>query len=90
MNRMSQADLKSWQPSEIEMIVGVVKNGGMDRKGRTLEWTHLTGMAPQGGTLQGAIGDYAIKMTAWFSADGKQRKPKIAYVRCPFATGMDR
>jgi hypothetical protein len=83
MNRMSPADLKSWDPREIEVIVGVVKNGGVNRRRRALEWKHL-----KGGTLQGAIGQYAIKMTSWFSASGR-RQPKIAYIRCPFATGMD-
>ena len=85
MNRLSKADLKSWKPPEIEVVASVIKNGGVDSHGKALAWKHL-----KGGTLQGAIGDYAVRMTAWYSRDGVQKKPRIAYVRCPFATGMDR
>ncbi len=84
MNRLSRADLESWDPREIEVVTGVVRNGGVDERGNRLEWVHL-----RGGTLQGAIGDYAMKITAWFSADWGTREPHIAFIRCPFATGID-
>ena len=85
MNRLSKDDRKGWDPNEIQIVCGLVKNGGVDRNQERLEWRHV-----RGGTLQGAIGDYAMKFTAW-SATGAVRKiPKIAFIRCTFATGMDR
>jgi hypothetical protein len=85
MNQLSPADVEGWDPREIEIVLGVVKNGGVDRKGARLEWKHL-GF----GTLQGAIGAYAMRVTSWFSSDGKTKKPRIAFIRCPFATGIGR
>jgi hypothetical protein len=83
MNQLSERDLKSWKPPEIELVVGVTKNLATPGKG-SAAWKHL-----KVGSLQGTIGDYAMRMTSWFSRDGKQKKPKIAFIRCPFATGMD-
>lgn len=85
MNRLGASDLKSWGSKMIEMVVGVVKNGGLDRNGKRLEWTHL-----RRGSLQGAVGAYAMKLTAWFSIDRSTKRPSIAFIRCPFATGIDR
>lgn len=85
MNKLSHADLRGWDPREIEIVAGLVKNGGLSTRGKRLEWAHL-----RGGTLQGAIGQYAIKLTGWFSSNQQRKKPKIGYIRCPFATGLDR
>jgi len=85
MNKLSGEDLESWDPREIEVVAGVIRNGGVDKQGNRLEWVHL-----RPGTLQGAIGDYAMKITAWFSDDNRIKKPRIAFIRCPFATGLDR
>jgi proteasome lid subunit RPN8/RPN11 len=85
MNRLSEADREGWDSREIQIVAGLVKNGGVDANRRRLEWQHL-----RGGTLQGAIGDYAMKMTAWYAMRGVIETPGIAFIRCAFATGMDR
>lgn len=85
MNRLSDADRDGWDSKEIQIVAGLVKNGGVDGSRKRLEWRHL-----RGGTLQGAVGDYAMKMTAWYAARGATEDPRIAFVRCAFATGMDR
>lgn len=85
MNRLSDTDREGWNANEIQIVAGLVKNGGVDIKRRRLEWRHL-----RGGTLQGAIGDYAMKMTAWYARRGGTDRPRIAFIRCAFATGMDR
>jgi len=85
MNRLSPEDISTWNPREIEIVSGLVKNGGKNEKGKKLNWVHV-----RGGTLQGAIGNYAMKVTAWFSVDSVRKDPQIAFIRCPFATGMER
>lgn len=85
MNRLSEADRKGWDPREIQIVAGLVKNGGVNGNGKRLEWQHL-----RGGTLQGAIGDYAMKVTAWYAMRGVTEAPGIAFIRCAFATGLDR
>ncbi len=85
MNELSQDDLKSWNPKDIELVVGLVKNGGIGTSGDRLNWAHLSR-----GSVQGSIGEYAIRITAWYSPDYAKRDPRIAFIRCPFATGMHR
>lgn len=66
-----------------------MKNGGVyciieiNRKTRTQTWDYN-----RNGTMSGTVGDYFIKIAAWYR-NGKNGKPHLGTISCPFGLGFN-
>ncbi len=66
-----------------------MKNGGVyfiieiNRKTKTQMWDYN-----RSGTMSGTVGDYFIKLAAWYRND-ENEKPRLGSISCPFGLGFN-